>query len=75
MSFMIRRRMLNAGQFEEVQQILRDIESLDTHTAFLYNKINILIDATVGFINININQNKSSKYFRSPASPCCPTPP
>ena len=60
-SFMMRSRMLNAEQFEEARQILRDIESLDNHTAFLFDKINYLMDATVGFININ--QNKIIKIF------------
>ncbi len=60
-SFMMRSRMLNADQFEEARQILRDIESLDNHTAFLFDKINFLMDATVGFININ--QNKIIKIF------------
>ncbi len=60
-SFMMRSRMLNAEQFEEARQILRDIESLDSHTAFLFDKINFLMDATVGFININ--QNKIIKIF------------
>ncbi|MGJ7581536.1 magnesium/cobalt transporter CorA [Variovorax sp. RHLX14] len=60
-SFMMRSRMLNADQFEEARQILRDIESLDNHTAFLFDKINFLMDATVGFININ--QNKTIKIF------------
>jgi magnesium transporter len=60
-SFMMRSRMLSAGQFEEARQILRDIESLDNHTAFLFDKINFLMDATVGFININ--QNKIIKIF------------
>jgi magnesium transporter len=60
-SFMMRSRMLNAEQFEEARQILRDIESLDNHTAFLFDKINFLMDATVGFININ--QNRIIKIF------------
>jgi magnesium transporter len=60
-SFMMRSRMLSASQFEESRQILRDIESLDNHTAFLFEKINFLMDATVGFININ--QNKIIKIF------------
>ena len=60
-SFMMRSRMLNSDQFEEARQILRDIESLDSHTAFLFDKINFLMDATVGFININ--QNKIIKIF------------
>jgi magnesium transporter len=53
--------LLNAEQFDEARQILRDIESLDGHTAFLFEKINFLMDATVGFININ--QNKIIKIF------------
>ena len=60
-SFMMRSKMLNSNQFEEARQILRDIESLDSHTAFLFDKINFLMDATVGFININ--QNKIIKIF------------
>ena len=61
LSFMMRSRMLGAEQFEEARQILRDIDSLDSHTAFLFEKINFLLDATVGFININ--QNKIIKIF------------
>jgi magnesium transporter len=61
LSFMMRSRMLTAEQFEEARQILRDIDSLDSHTAFLFDKINFLMDATVGFININ--QNKIIKIF------------
>jgi magnesium transporter len=60
-SFMMRSRMLSAEQFEEARQIMRDIDSLDSHTAFLFDKINFLLDATVGFININ--QNKIIKIF------------
>lgn len=60
-SFMMRSRLLNAEQFEEARQIMRDIDSLDSHTAFLFDKINFLMDATVGFININ--QNKIIKIF------------
>ncbi len=61
LSFMMRSKMLNAEQFEDARQILRDIDSLDSHTAFLFDKINFLMDATVGFININ--QNKIIKIF------------
>ena len=60
-SFLMRGRLLNADQFEEARQILRDIESLDGHTSFLFDKVNFLMDATVGFININ--QNKIIKMF------------
>ena len=60
-SFMMRGRLFSADQFDDARQILRDIESLDGHTAFLFDKINFLMDATVGFININ--QNKIIKIF------------
>jgi magnesium transporter len=59
LSFLMRGRFLSKQQSEEVREILRDIESLDGHTAFLFNKINFQMDATVGFININ--QNKDLK--------------
>ncbi|MDO8274160.1 MAG: CorA family divalent cation transporter, partial [Serpentinimonas sp.] len=60
-SFIMRSKMLNAEQFEEARQILRDIDSLDSHTAFMFEKINFLLDATIGFININ--QSKIIKIF------------
>jgi magnesium transporter len=60
-SFLMRSRSLNKNQLDDTQQILRDIESLDGHTAFLFDKINFLMDATVGFININ--QNKVIKQL------------
>ncbi len=60
-SFLMRSKMLDAEQFEDARQILRDIDSLDSHTTFLFDKINFLMDATVGFININ--QNKIIKLF------------
>jgi len=55
-SFLTRGKFLNGSQQEDARQILRDIESLDGHTTFLFGKINFLMDATVGFININQNQ-------------------
>ena len=60
-SFLMRERLLSTNQFEDARQILRDIESLDGHTTFLFDKINFLMDATIGFININ--QNKIIKIF------------
>src|SRR5438128_5150660 len=60
-SFMMRSRLLGPEQFEEARQILRDIDSLDSHSTFLFDKINFLMNATVGFININ--QNKIIKIF------------
>lgn len=56
LNFLMRSRMLSAAQFEESKQILRNIESLNSHTSFLFDKINFLMDATIGFININQNR-------------------
>jgi magnesium transporter len=60
-SFLMRSHFLAKEQLEDAKQILRDIESLDGHTSFLFDKINFLMDATVGFININ--QNKTIKQL------------
>jgi magnesium transporter len=60
-SFLLRRKLLTPAQLEDAQQIMRDIESLNSHTAFLFGKINFLMDATVGFVNIN--QNNVIKIF------------
>ena len=61
LSFLMRGKFLSEAQHEDVREILRDIESLDGHTAFLFNKINFLMDAIVGFVNIN--QNKVIKQL------------
>ncbi len=58
-SFLTRAKFLSSQQQEDARQILRDIESLDGHTSFLFGKINFLMDAVVGFININQNQRVS----------------
>ena len=56
-SFLMRSKFLTKQQSEDAQQILRDIDSLDGHTSFIFDKINFLMDATVGFINNNQNKN------------------
>jgi magnesium transporter len=61
LSFLIRGKRLLPAQMEEVLQIQQDIESLDGHTAFLFDKINFLMASTVGFININ--QNRIVRLF------------
>ena len=61
LSYLMRSKLLSDTQQEEARHILRDIDSLENHTAFLFDKINFLMDATVGFININ--QNKIIKIF------------
>ncbi len=55
LSFLMRSRLLSSEQHDDVREILRDIESLDGHTSFLFNKINFQMDATVGFLNVNQN--------------------
>lgn len=56
LSFLMRCKMFSPSQFDDARQILRDIESLNSHTSFLFDKINFLMDATIGFININQNK-------------------
>ncbi|MBF0094798.1 MAG: magnesium and cobalt transport protein CorA [Alphaproteobacteria bacterium] len=58
-SFLIRGKFLSEPQTEAAREIMRDIESLNSHTSFLFDKINFLMDAIVGFININQNKRVS----------------
>ncbi len=60
-SFLMRSKLLNPHQLEESRQAMQDIDSLDGHTAFLFDKINFLMNTTVGFIGIN--QNKIVRLF------------
>jgi magnesium transporter len=55
LSFLMRSKLLSNIQHDDVREILRDIDSLDGHTSFLFNKINFQMDATVGFLNVNQN--------------------
>jgi magnesium transporter len=41
---------------ETAREIKRDVDTLMSHTAFLFDKINFLMDSTQGFINIEQNQ-------------------
>ena len=61
MSYLMRSKLLNTEQHEDARQIMQDIDSLDGHTSFLFDKINFLMSATVGFISIN--QNKIVRLF------------
>ena len=45
LSFLLRSRVLALEQTKEVKGILRDIESLNGHTGFIFDKINFLMDA------------------------------
>ncbi len=55
-SFLMRNRFLSKRQSVTANQVLRDIESINKHTAFLLEKINFLMEATVGFVNVNQNR-------------------
>lgn len=54
-------RILSEEQRDEVRDILRDLESLTPHTTFLFEKINFLMEAAMGFINLE--QNSIIKIF------------
>jgi len=54
--FLMRSKLLSSDQLDDARQILSNIDSLNSHTAFLFDKINFLMDATIGFININQNK-------------------
>jgi magnesium transporter len=56
LNFLMRARLLKTDQVQSCNQTVRNIESLNSHTAFLFDKINFLMDATIGFININQNK-------------------
>ncbi len=55
-NFLMRTKIWSPSQFDDAKQVLRNIESLNSHTSFLFDKINFLMDATIGFININQNR-------------------
>jgi magnesium transporter len=54
--FLMQSRALADDNVKDAKQVLRNIDSLNSHTAFLFDKINFLMDATIGFININQNR-------------------
>jgi magnesium transporter len=55
-NFLLRCKIFGSSQVDDARQILQNIESLNSHTSFLFDKINFLMDATIGFININQNK-------------------
>lgn len=59
LGFLVRSRTLAPPQAEELRRLLADIASLNEHTAFLFEKINFLMDATIGYINVNQNRRVS----------------
>ncbi len=59
LAFLIQSKTLSPEQLSYTKQILRNVDSLNNHTAFLFDKINFLLNATIGFININQNRRFS----------------
>ena len=53
--------MLNDDQKDTICNMLRDIESLTPHAGFLFEKINFLMELTMG--HINLEQNNIIKIF------------
>ncbi|TDQ56845.1 magnesium transporter [Mesocricetibacter intestinalis] len=61
LSFLVRKTRLPINQLEQAREILRDIESLQPHNESLFQKVNFLMQAAMGFINIE--QNRIIKIF------------
>jgi magnesium transporter len=56
LTFTQRNSQLGSEPLERAQELLRDIDSLMPHTAFLSDKVNFLMGAVHGFTNIEQNQ-------------------
>lgn len=56
LTFLLRHGKLATEHAEVARELLRDIESLLPHNSFVFDKINFLMDAALGFINIQQNQ-------------------
>lgn len=61
LNFLMRRARLPNTQLEQAREIIRDIESLLPHNESLFQKVNFLMQAAMGFINIE--QNRIIKIF------------
>lgn len=61
LSFLLRSRNSPEEVLPLLHEILRDIRSLSEHSTFLFEKVQFLMDATMG--QINIEQNKIIKIF------------
>ncbi|MEJ6476928.1 magnesium/cobalt transporter CorA [Pseudoalteromonas piscicida] len=55
-SFLMRHVGVQSEERETLREVTRDIETLMSHCAFLFDKVNFLMDSTQGFINIEQNQ-------------------
>lgn len=61
LNFLGRKTRLPSNQLDQAREILRDIESLLPHNESLFQKFNFLMQAAMGFINIE--QNRIIKIF------------
>ena len=61
LNFLVRKARLPGSQLEQAREVLRDIESLLPHNESLFQKVNFLMQAAMGFINIE--QNRIIKIF------------
>ncbi len=61
LTYLLRRGKPRPDQTERARALLGDIDSLLPHNTFVFDKINFLMDAAQGFINIE--QNKIIKIF------------
>ena len=55
-SFLLRHLPARSPVRDTAREILHDLDTLMSHIAFLFDKINFLMDSTQGFINIEQNQ-------------------
>lgn len=61
LNFLLRRAHLTADNFNNSNEMLEDIKTLLSHNTFLSERIDFLLNAALGFINIE--QNKIIKIF------------
>lgn len=61
LNYLVRRAKMPIDQLEQAREVIRDIESLIPHNEALFQKVNFLMQAAMGFINIE--QNRIIKIF------------
>lgn len=61
LNYLVRRAKMPIAQLEQARDVIRDIESLLLHNESLFQKVNFLMQAAMGFINIE--QNRIIKIF------------
>lgn len=60
-SFLQKARVLNPEQMNHAELILHDVESCDTNTSFIFDKVNFLMSNIVSMVSIN--QSRIIKIF------------